>query len=198
MPYFLPVPPPPDDWADSTAAAWERAEGGPGPSTDETVEGPTLPSGGAVTYYRTGPGDTGDADQWMGEDFFVVPRQGVQRGRELFDLNQWQPPNEGHGEYEFAQDGPWLDHSMRNLALFWSDWAASTALQAGGRGSFTGPHVVIARVPPGSTQGYMPTGAPQLNNERSMPGPWDAQLAAGRESYLASMRASTSQPPQGV
>lgn len=200
MPFYLPVPPPPPDIPDSTAQAWETADGGPSPSSGPAWhEGPKLPRGGSVVLQRTGPGDYGDSDQWMGEDIFVVPRQGVMNGRQLFDQNQWQPPNEGHGEGHFAQDGPFIDHSTRTLALFWSNWNASTTLGQGGRGSFTGEHVVIRRAVPGSTQGYQPTGGlGQRNNLRNMPGPWDAQLNAGREQYLAEMRAATSIPPQGV
>lgn len=198
--YYLPVPPPPADEPDATAQVWETASGGPAPSVmGPHAGGPQLPHGGSVTMVRTGPGDqNGSADQWMGEDIFVVGRQGVMNGEQLFDRNVWQPPNEGHGEYEFAQDGPFIDHSTRNLALFWSDWNASTALQAGGRGSFTGEHIVIERVVPGSTQGYMPTQMEQLNTARSQPGPWDDQLLAGRDQYIANMRASTSMPGSTV
>lgn len=197
-PYYLPVPAPPPDVPDATAREWESAVGGPAPSVQgPKTEGPMLGHGGSVVMYRTGPGDTnGQVDEWMGEDIYIVPRQGVMNGEQLFQEIP-VPPNEGHGEYGFAQDGPVIDHSTRHQALFWSDWNASTALQAGGRGSFIGPHVVIARVPPGSTQGYMPTETAQPNNVRSMPGPWDDQLAVGREQYLSNMRAATSQLPGG-
>jgi hypothetical protein len=65
------------------------------------------------------------------------------------------------------------------MALFWSDWNASTAMQAGGRGSFTGEHVVIARIPPGSVQGYQPTYMVQYNTDRAAPSPWDSLLSIG-------------------
>lgn len=190
--YYLPIPPPPQDVPDATAEMWENAAGGPGPSTGQVAGGPTLPHGGSVAMYRTGPGDVnGSADQWMGEDIFVVPREGVMDGEQLF-VQIPDPPNEGHGEYGFAQDGPFIDHSTRNLALFWSDWNASTALTAGGRGAFTGEHIVIRRVVPGSTQGYMPSQMEQLNTAREQPGPWDAQLLVARNQYIDRMRAATS------
>jgi hypothetical protein len=194
MAHYLPVPPPPPDVPDQTAQNWETAVGGPGPSTSgPTHEGPRNPHGGSVAMYRTGPGDyEAGGDEWMGEDIFVVGREGVMTGEMLFDRNVPQPPNEGHGEYSFAQDGPFIDHSTRNLALFISPWDRSTALQAGGRGSFTGEHIVIQRVVPGSTQGYMPTGTEQLNTVRDQPGPWDQQLLVGRQEYIDRMRASTS------
>lgn len=191
--YYLPVPPPPQDVPDATAQMWEQADGGPSPSSGPAwTDAPLLPHGGSVVMVRTGPGDiNGAADQWMGEDIFVVPREGVMNGEQLF-AEIPDPPNEGHGEYGFAQDGPWIDHSTRNLALFWSNWNASTALQAGGRGSFTGEHIVIRRVVPGSTQGYMPTQMEQLNTARQQPAPWDQELMLAREQYLDRMRASTS------
>lgn len=192
--YYLPVPPPPPDKPDATAGDWERAVGGPSPSVaGPRYDGPAMPHGGSVVMYRTGPGDTnGAADQWMGEDIFVVPRVGVMNGEQLFDRNVWQPPNEGHGEYGFAQDGPFIDHSTRNLALFWSDWYGSTAATAGGGGAFRGEHIVIERVVPGSTQGYMPTNMGQLNTTRDQPGPWDQQLLVARQEYIQRMLASTS------
>lgn len=201
--FYLPVPEPPPDQPDMTAQQWETATGGPtpsgGPTTVAPVDGPQSPHGGSVAMYRTGPGDYGTVDQWMGEDIYIVPRDGVMNGEQLFNENVAQPPNEGHGEYDFAQDGPKIDHSTRLQALFWSDWNASTSLISGGRGAFTGQHVVIARAVPGSTQGYMPTETAQRNNTRDMPGPWDEQLAVAREDYIASMRAATSVPQgQGV
>ena len=202
MPFYLPVPRPPlleDKPREALTHGLLSATGGPGPSEGTAVT--QLPQVGdtqVVTRSRTGPGDISpDADQWMGEDIFVVGREGVMNGEQLFKEIPG-PPNEGHGEYGFAQDGPKIDHSTRNLALFWSAWHASTALQAGGRGSFNGQHVVIRRIVPGSTQGYMPTETAQRNNLRDMPGPWDAQLNAARESYLSEQRAATSMPPQGV
>lgn len=185
MPYFLPIPAPPQDKPHMTGQQWEQAA----PTNDA---GPLVPAGNRVTTYRTGPGDVnGAADQWMGEDIFVVPRVGVMDGEQLF-VQIPDPPNEGHGEYGFAQDGPTIDHSTRLLALFWSDWIASTAGKGLG-GSFTGEHIVINRLPPGSVQGYMPVETAQPNNARDMPGPWDAQLLVGRQQFLDRMAAATSQ-----
>lgn len=202
--FYLPVPPPPlveDAPRQVLYKGQQVASGGPTPgASGGLVEQPTVRDTDVITRYRTGPGDVNPTiDQWMGEDIFIVPRPGVMNGRQLFDQNVAQPPNEGHGEYDFAQDGPFIDHSTRDLALFWSDWNASTSLISGGRGAFTGQHVVIARAVPGSTQGYMPTETAQRNNERNMPGPWDQQLLTAREDYIASMRAATSVPQgQGV
>jgi hypothetical protein len=187
MAYFLPTPQTPVLNVATTAEAWERAAPG--------YDGPNLDSHeGRVTARYLGPAaDPRARDDWMGEDIFVVPRPGVMNGRQLFDMNQWQPPNEGHGEYGFAQDGPFADHSTRLLALFWSDWVGSTAKNYA-QPAFDGSHVVISRVPPGSVQGYMPTYMEQYNTKRDMPGPWDAQLYAAREQYLQGMRATTSTP----
>jgi hypothetical protein len=209
MPFYLPVPPPPlveDAPKEAYYHGLQTATGGPTPGEDSAVahgvgvvETPRVPYTDVITRYRTGPGDTSpDIDQWMGEDIFIVPRDGVMNGKQLFDENVWQPPNEGHGEYGFAQDGPFIDHSTRNLALFWSDWNASTSLISGGRGAFTGEHVVIRRAVPGSTQGYMPTYTEQYNTARDMPGPWDEQLLLSREQYISDMRAATSMPPAMV
>ena len=204
MPFFLPVPPPPeheDAARRPLTAGLLQATGGPTPgqiqpasASTGVIEQPRVRDTDSVARYRTGPGDSGSSDQWMGEDIWIVPREGVENGQQLFDRNQWQPPNEGHGEYNFAQAGPWIDHSTRNLALFWSDWNASTSLNAGGRGSFTGEHIAIFRIPPGSTQGYMPTYMVQYNTQRDMPGPWDAQLALGPEQFIQRQLAATSMP----
>jgi len=200
---YLPVPEPPD-YEDThrfpVQSGLLHASGGPTPGgqSGTTATGatplPQIADTASQARYRTGPGDYDYVDQWMGEDIWVVPRQGVENGLGLFTFNQWQPPNEGHGEYGFAQDGPWIDHSTRNLALFWSDWNAATSLNGGGRGSFTGEHIAIYRIPPGSTQGYMPTYMEQYNTARDMPGPWDQQLLVGREQFIQRQLAATSMP----
>jgi hypothetical protein len=158
-----------------TAEAWETAA--------PTVDGPQhLGRGGAVTNYRTGPGDVAfPRDEWMGIDLRDVPHQGVENGRQLFTEIPGPPP-EGHGGYDLPDLDMIIDRSTQHQALFWSDWAGSTALQAGGRGSFTGEHVTIVRIPPGSAQGYMPTdpGMQQANNARNLPMPWDAEIILGQ------------------
>lgn len=172
MPYVLPVDPIKPDTPAMTAPKWELAA----PTYNV---GPLVPEGNEVTMVRTGPGDINpEVDQYTGTDLYVVGRQGVMNGEQLF-IQIPDPPNEGHGEYGFAQDGPKIDHSTRMSALFWSDWNASTALQAGGRGSFGGEHVVIARIAPGSTQGYQPVNTEQYNTSRAAPSPWDALLTIG-------------------
>jgi hypothetical protein len=170
---ILPVPPPPPDVEAMTAEQWEQARPGLG-------DGPKVDDGNEVTMYRTGPGDQGFADQWLGINIGNAPHEGVENGRGLFTLIPGPPP-ETHKGYDFPDDNAIIDRSTTRQALFWSDWASSTALQAGGRGSFTGEHVVIARVPPGSTQGYMPTdpGMMQANNDRNSPEPWDAAIVLG-------------------
>jgi hypothetical protein len=172
MPYVLPVDPIVPDEQVMTAPRWELAA----PTYDV---GPQVPRGNEVTMNHTGAGDTNPiADQYVGTDLYVVGRQGVMNGEQLF-IQVPDPPNEGHGEYSFAQDGPKIDHSTRLQAIFWSDWYGSTAAQAGGGGSFHGEHVVIARIPPGSTQGYMPTQHEQLNTQRQTPSAWDTLLTIG-------------------
>jgi hypothetical protein len=156
-----------------TAAEWERA-------APTYPDGPHVGIGNEVTQARTGPGDFGFADEWLGINIGDVPHDGVENGRGLFALIPGPPP-EGHSGYDFPDTDKIIDRSTTRQALFWSDWNASTALQAGGRGSFTGEHVVIARIPPGSTQGYMPSdpGMEQPNNARNAPGPWDENITVG-------------------
>jgi hypothetical protein len=169
----LPVPPPPRDEPDATASQLEMAA--------PDFDGPNLHVGGSsVAMYRTGPGDFGYADEWLGINIGDAPHDGVENGRGLF-AGIPGPPPETHKGYDFPDEDAIIDRSTTRQALFWSDWNASTALQAGGRGSFTGEHVVIARIPPGSTQGYMPSdpGIVQANNARNTPGPWDANITVG-------------------
>jgi hypothetical protein len=169
MGWFLPVPePPPNEQGPASAQEWEQAA----PTADHA---PVLDNTeGRVTRYRTGPGDIpGARDAWMNPDIFVVPRAGVMNGRELF-VGIPGPPPEGHGGYDPFNDPPKIDHSTRTLALYMSDWNGIVQQQ-----QMRGEHVIIQRVPPGSTQGYMPTGMDQLNNQRDVPAPWDASLTAG-------------------
>lgn len=167
MAFALPVPPTVPDVPDATAEQWEQAA----PTDDNS---PMLHiGGGSVVMQRTGPGDIPvPRDEWMDPDIFVVGRQGVMNGAQLFARTP-QPPPEGHGGFDPFNDPPKIDHSTRTLALFWSDWNATVQQQ-----QMRGEHVVIMRVPPGSTQGYMPSdpGMEQPNNVRQMPAPWDASL----------------------
>lgn len=172
MPWVLPTQATVPDEQVMTAPRWELA-------APDYPTGPSVPRGNEVTMNRTGPGDTFPmSDQYIGTDLYVVGRQGVMNGEQLF-VGIPDPPPEGHGEYGFAQDPPKIDHSTRLQALFWSDWYGSTAATAGGGGAFRGEHVVIGRIPPGSTQGYQPTQMEQLNTDRSAPAPWDAALSLG-------------------
>lgn len=183
MPFMLPVQTGKTDGSNTNenprggAGLWEQA-------APDNPNGPVMgPHEHDVTALRTGPGDVSIiSDQWMNPDIYVVPRQGVMNGEQLFKEIP-DPPNEGHGEYGFAQDAPVIDHSTRRQALFWSDWIASTARNAQGAGSFTGEHVVIVRITPGSAQGYMPSdpGMLQYNTARAQPSPWDALLTIGTQ-----------------
>jgi hypothetical protein len=169
----LPVPPPPQD-EQPVGPNWELA-------APTVPDQPQVPRGNEVTMTRTGPGDvTNISDQWMGEDIYAVTHAGVQNGRQNF-VEIPGPPPEGHGGYDFPDSPPWIDVSTRLQALFWSDWYASVAANAGGGGSFRGEHIAIARIPPGSIQGYQPTdpGMVQLNTARNIPAPWDASLVIG-------------------
>lgn len=165
MSFVLPVPAPIPDVPDATAQQWEQA-------APTNPGGPLLHiGGGSVAMNGGGPGETPGVDEWMNPDIFVVPRQGVETGRQLF-VGIPGPPPEGHGGYDADLNvGPVVDHSTTRLALFWSNWQATAPDQ-----QMRGDHVVIVRVPPGSTQGYMPTDMAQPNNARSMPAPWDAAL----------------------
>lgn len=175
MPFVLPVPPTSQTESTyrETAEQWEQAT----PALDS---GPLVGvGGGPVTRYRTGPGDIPTPrDEWLDPDIFDLGHNGVLDGRGLFAQIPGPPP-EGHKGYDFPDTDQIQDRSTRVLALFWSDWYASTAANAGGGGSFRGEHVVIARIPPGSTQGYQPTAMEQLNVDRSVPQPWDAALTLG-------------------
>jgi hypothetical protein len=176
MGFVLPVPPPPPDIPDATAEKWEQAA-----STRD--HSPMLHAGGgSVVMYRSGPGDDSvPNDEWMGIDLRDLGHEGVENGRGLF-VEIPGPPPEGHGGYDFPHnDSSVIDRSTQHQALFWSDWAGSTALQAGGRGSFRGEHVIIVRIPPGSLQGYMPSdpGMVQANTDRNIPPPWDNNIVIG-------------------
>lgn len=181
MPYCLPVPPPvrdEDKFKTGSGEMWEQAA----PERDAK---PIIHHSRTVTRTRTGPGDEQNPahpnDEWMGIDLRNLGHEGIENGRGLF-VEIPGPPPEGHGGYDLPDRNAVIDRSTQHQALFWSDWAGSTALQAGGRGSFTGQHVVIVRVPPGSVQGYMPTdpGMVQANNARALPSPWDAEIVLGQ------------------
>jgi hypothetical protein len=157
-----------------TAPEWNLAA----PNYDK---GPAVDDGNEVTFNRSGPGDVPyPRDEWLGAYQRDVPHYGVENGRQLFTEIPGPPP-EGHGGYDIPYNDLITDQSTIGTALFWSDWAGSTALQAGGRGSFTGEHVIIVRIPPGSIQGYQPSdpGMVQANNDRNLPGPWDQQIVLG-------------------
>jgi hypothetical protein len=167
MAWFLPVPEPVQNGqGPATAQEWEQAA----PTVDHA---PILDNTeGRVTYY-SGPGRLpGVRDAWMDPDIYVIGRSGVMNGRQLF-VGIPGPPPEGHGGYDPANDPPVIDHSTSRQALFMSDWNAIVQQQ-----QMRGEHVTIQRVPPGSTQGYMPTDMSQLNNERDVPAPWDSSLVA--------------------
>lgn len=179
MGFVLPVPPP-VQWADQyaeTASDWEQAA----PPADAL---PMLGyGGGPVTRSRTGPGDVPQSrDEWMGIDIYDIGHNGVENGEQLF-IGIPDPPPEGHKGYDFPDTDQIQDRSTSRQALFWSDWQASVPAHA-----FTGEHVVISRIPPGSTQGYQPTDMTQLNVDRNAPStPWDAPMTIG-----ANMLAATS------
>lgn len=175
MPFVLPVPP--TTQAETkyreSAEQWETA-------APERDSAPMIGvGGGPVTRYRTGPGDIPvPRDEWLDPTIYDLGHEGVMNGRGLFDMIPGPPP-EGHKGYDFPDEDQIEDRSTRIQALFWSDWYRSTAANAGGGGSFRGEHVVIARIPPGSTQGYQPTDMTQLNVGRNQPLPWDAALSVG-------------------
>lgn len=142
----------------------------------------TLGQGASVVMYRGGPGDQPSApavDDWL-EIYRDVPHGGVQDGKSYFAQRPPVPP-EGHGGYDVQGDyGQFIDRATQTQFLAWSDWAGSTALQAGGRGSFTGEHVIIQRVTPGSYRGYMPAEMVGPNVDRNAPPPWDAAITVGQ------------------
>ena len=172
MGFVLPVPHVTPDTSDATAQQWETAR--------PDYDGPILHvGGGSVTMIRSGPGDQPTArDEWMGVTIYDLGHNGVESGEQLFERIPGPAP-EGHKGYDFPDTDQIQDRSTRVQALFWSDWYGSTAANAGGGGSFRGDHVVIARIPPGSTQGYQPAGMEQLNMSRAMPSPWDTALTIG-------------------
>jgi hypothetical protein len=187
MTYALPVPPTVPDEPDATGAQWEQAAPG--------YDGPLLHvGGGSVAMYRSGPGDVPyPRDEWMGISIRDLGHNGVQDGRDNF-IEIPGPPPEGHQGYDFPDEDLIINKSRQNQALFWSDWYGSTAATGGGGGAFRGAHVTIQRIPPGSQIGYMPTdpGMVQFNENRGMPGPWDANLVLGEASPFDNKGASVS------
>lgn len=175
MPYVLPVPATQPDIPDADAEVWEYA-------APNQPDGPLLGSGGSVIMQRTGPGDIPHPrDEWMGIGIRDIGHNGVENGEQLFQQIP-DPPPEGHQGYDLPDTDLIINRSTSRQALFWSDWYGTTAANAGGGGSFRGDHVVIARIPPGSTQGYMPTdpGMVQYNVDRNAPVPWDTDLTIGQ------------------
>lgn len=185
MPYVLPVPPPDPDESYSSAETWEQA-------APTNQYGPNLGAReGAVTLAAgEGPGVIpGVRDEWLGITIYDVGHNGVEDGRQLFSLNPAATPPEGHQGYDFPDKDLIENRSTRHQAIFWSDWVGSTAANGMGAGSFTGQHVVIARIPPGSIQGYMPSdpGIVQANNDRNSPPPWDSGLVVGAQGQGAAV-----------
>ena len=185
MPYVLPVPPPDQDQSYSSAETWEQA-------APTNPNGPNLGSreGYVVMAEGEGPGVIpGVRDEWMGITIFDVGHNGVEDGRQLFALNAAVEPPEGHKGFDFPDEDQIQDRSTRHAAFFWADWVGSTAANGMGAGSFTGQHVVIARIPPGSQQGYQPSdpGIVQPNNARNSPPPWDSNLVVGMQGQGAAV-----------
>lgn len=185
--YVLPVSPPDPDQSYTSAATWEQA-------APTNPNGPNLgPREGSVTMsVDDGPGIVPTAhprDEWLGITIYDVGHNGVEDGRQLFALNAAVEPPEGHQGFDFPDTDQIQNRSTRHQAIFWSDWWGSTAANGMGAGSFTGQHVVIVRIPPGSQQGYMPTdpGMVQANNARNSPGPWDAGLVVGMQGQGAAV-----------
>lgn len=143
--------------------------------------GPLNPHGSRVTW-DGGPGalPSGPAvDDWL-LLFRDDPHDGAYDGKQLFATRSPAPP-EGHGGYDVQGDyGVFIDRATQTQFIGWSDWASSTAAQAGGRGSFTGEHVVIARFAPGSYRGYQPNEMTSPNQDRNLPAPWDAAITIGQ------------------
>lgn len=150
--------------------------------TPTNAYGSPSPVGSSELAYPDTPGNVATAvfhDEWLGITLRNVPHDGIETGRQLF-VGVPGPPPEGHEGYDIPAPASVIHQSTQHQALFWSDWYGSTAANAGGGGSFRGEHVVILRVPPGSTQGYMPTGMEQPNNARNAPSPWDQNLILGQ------------------
>lgn len=167
-------------WALGTTPAGtaEQAE----QAAPDNPNGPNYGRGSSNVEYRGGAGDQPTAplvDDWL-LIFRDVPHDGAMDGIQLFEQRPVVPP-EGHGGFDFPGElGTFIDRSTQTQYMGWSDWNASTGLQAGGRGSFTGEHIVIARIAPGSNQGYMPADMLAPNQDRNMPAPWDAAITIGQ------------------
>lgn len=160
----------------TTAAALEQA-------APANARGPAQPNGSSVVRHKGGPGDVSfmpGVDEWVDPDNYAVPHSGVELGDALRILNPAKTPPEGHGGWDIpaGEYGPIINASTRHLAYFISDWNASTAGK-GLSGSFDGGHVVIRRVAPGSQVGYQPSQFLNRNQDRQLPGPWDANLIVG-------------------
>jgi hypothetical protein len=150
-----------------------------------------LAAGSSAVRYRGGPGDTSVArgaaviagftpgvDEWHDPIIRPVPRGGVELGDQLRVLNPAKTPPEGHGGWDIPSHGSFIDMGTQTQALFASDWDRSTAGR-GLSGSFTGAHVTIRRVRPGSDQGYAPSQMTSPNQDRALPTAWDANIIIG-------------------
>lgn len=146
---------------------------------------PLNPDGASVVAFRNGPGDNSympGVDEWADPLVYKITRDGVELGDALRVVNPGPTPPEGHGGWDIpaAEYPPIVNSATRIQALFVSDWNASTAAK-GLSGSFTGEHVTIRRIRPGSDRGYMPSQMLPANQARALPGPWDAALVIGGE-----------------
>lgn len=144
---------------------------------------PAQPLGSSTVRYRGGPGDVSfmpGVDDWVDPDMYDVTHNGAELGDALRIINPAKTPPEGHGGWDIpaSEYGPFINASTRTLAYYISDWNSSTAGK-GCAGSFDGGHVVIRRVAPGSNQGYQPSQFFSPNQDRALPGPWDANLVIG-------------------
>lgn len=165
-------------WPAPAVSATQAMQAGPEVS-DAPVEG----WGASVVDYRDGPGDHSyvpGVDVWVDADMSPITHAGLELGDALRVINPARTPPEGHGGFDIpaAEYGPIINASTRRLAFYISDWIASTAGK-GCSGSFDGGHVVIQRIRPGSDQGYQPSQMFSPNQERALPGPWDAALTIG-------------------
>lgn len=166
----------PIDWPMPPVSGTQAEQAAPG-----VQDAPQNPHGSRVTM-DGGPGALASGpvvDDWL-LLFRDDPHDGALDGKQLNATRSPVPP-EGHGGYDIQGDyGIFIDRATQTQFIGWSDWASSTALQAGGRGSFTGEHVIIARFTPGSFRGYQPNEMTSPNQDRALPAPWDAAITIGQ------------------
>lgn len=152
---------------------------------------PITGEGSSVVRHKGGPGDYSDApgaaviagfmpgvDEWHDPIIRPVPHGGVELGDQLRVVNPAKTPPEGHGGWDIPSHGSFIDVSTQTQALFSSDWVRSTAAK-GLSGSFTGAHVTIRRIRPGSDQGYQAQQMTFPNQDRALPTAWDANIIIG-------------------